>query len=101
MSIENNVSAGNTRVSKKRVSPSLRGHSTKQSGLLSVISELLPASYLAVAMTENVAVIVIPQGEAIHARTLDCFTLRVRNEGRDNLNCLKRNRIIKNTAFHF
>jgi hypothetical protein len=28
-----------------------------------------------------------PQGEAIHASTLDCFTLRVRNDVRDNLNC--------------
>jgi hypothetical protein len=27
-----------------------------------------------------------PQGEAIYAGTLDCFTLRVRNDGRDNLN---------------
>jgi hypothetical protein len=26
-------------------------------------------------------VIANPQGEAIHARTLDCFTLRVRNDG--------------------
>jgi hypothetical protein len=24
---------------------------------------------------------VIPQGEAIHASTLDCFTLRVRSDG--------------------
>jgi hypothetical protein len=31
---------------------------------------------------------VIPQGEAIHLGTLDCFTLRVRNDGHDNLNCL-------------
>jgi hypothetical protein len=30
---------------------------------------------------------VIPQGEAIHSGTLDCFTLRVRNDGRDSLNC--------------
>jgi hypothetical protein len=28
-----------------------------------------------------------PRGEAIHARTLDCFTLRVRKDGRDHLNC--------------
>jgi hypothetical protein len=27
-----------------------------------------------------------PQGEAIHTGTPDCFTLRVRNDGRDNLN---------------
>jgi hypothetical protein len=26
-------------------------------------------------------VIANPQGEAIHASTLDCFTLRVRNDG--------------------
>jgi hypothetical protein len=32
-------------------------------------------------------VIAHPQGEAIHASTLDCFTLRVRNDVRDNLNC--------------
>jgi hypothetical protein len=32
-------------------------------------------------------VITNPQGEAIHASTPDCFTLRVRNDGRDNLNC--------------
>jgi agmatine/peptidylarginine deiminase len=34
-------------------------------------------------------VIANPQGEAIHARTLDCFTLRVRNDGRDNLICTR------------
>jgi hypothetical protein len=34
------------------------------------------------------SVIANPQGEAIHARTLDCFTLRVRNDGRDHLNCI-------------
>jgi hypothetical protein len=27
-----------------------------------------------------------PQGEAIYAGTLDCFTLRIRNDVRDNLN---------------
>jgi hypothetical protein len=31
-------------------------------------------------------VIANPQGEAIHTGTLDCFTLRVRNDGRDSLN---------------
>jgi hypothetical protein len=36
-------------------------------------------------------VIANPQGEAIHARTLDCFTLRVRNDVRDNLNCTREN----------
>jgi hypothetical protein len=35
-------------------------------------------------------VIANPQGVAIHARTLDCFTLRVRNDVRDNLNCTLR-----------
>jgi hypothetical protein len=34
-------------------------------------------------------VIANPQGEAIHTGTLDCFTLRVRNDGRDNLNCTR------------
>jgi hypothetical protein len=33
-------------------------------------------------------VIANPQGEAIHASTLDCFTLRIRNDVRDNLNYL-------------
>jgi hypothetical protein len=37
---------------------------------------------MAVKHTQIVApVIANPQGEAIHARTLDCFTLRVRNDG--------------------
>jgi hypothetical protein len=29
------------------------------------------------------------QGEAIHARTPDFFTLRVRNDVRDSLNCTR------------
>jgi hypothetical protein len=34
-------------------------------------------------------VIANPQGEAIHTGTLDCFTLRVRNDVRDSLNCIR------------
>jgi hypothetical protein len=32
-------------------------------------------------------VIANPQGEAIQCTRMDCFTLRVRNDVRDNLNC--------------
>jgi hypothetical protein len=32
-------------------------------------------------------VIANPQGEAIQCTRMDCFTLRLRNDGRDNLNC--------------
>jgi hypothetical protein len=33
------------------------------------------------------SVIANPQGEAIHTRTLDCFILRIRNDGCDSLKC--------------
>jgi hypothetical protein len=44
-------------------------------------------------------VIANPQGEAIHAGTLDCFTLRVRNDVRDNLNCTPVNGEFCRTSF--
>jgi hypothetical protein len=40
------------RVYQKRISPSLRGRRPKQSSLLTMTDGLLPASFLAVAMTK-------------------------------------------------
>jgi hypothetical protein len=38
-------------------------------------------SYLAMTITATFSVLANPQGEAIHAGTLDCYTLRVRKDG--------------------